>query len=185
MRPVTRTQTADYAIITPAVNPYHLVQLHRDQPQSLVWFDVAINRIVAMSHRMGGNATLLKEQVWDLYAKGSPLQGLWLAFKDDQIVGHALGHIQSWDGRPVAWINQVEMDTVAGRALKDAFLQALESWARTVNRLLKETSPTPTYVHEILMVTRRTQPATYDHWSRHAGFDPYLAVYRREIKEYL
>ena len=162
---------------------YHLTAIHRDTPGSTPWFEVAVDRIYTMSRRMGGNADLLKTQIWDLYAKGSPLLGLWLAFKDTEVVGHALGQIQSWDGKPVAWVNQVEMDTIAGKALKDTFLQALESWVRTVNRLVKDSTPTPVYIHDILMVTRRSPQ--HDHWSRHAGFDPYLTLYRREVKDYL
>ena len=163
------------------LTPYYLMFIHRDSPGSPQWFELAIARIEQMSARMGGNATLLKTQVWELYAKASPLLGLWLAFKGEQVVGHALGQIQSWDGRLVAWINQVEMDTIAGKALKDTFLRNTEQWVHAVNRVLKQNNTAP--VREMMMVTRRGSSHAFDHWSRHAGFDPYLTIYRREVKE--
>ena len=159
---------------------YSLMPIHRDTPGSAQWFEYAVARIERMSARLGGNAPLLKSQVWELYAKASPLLGLWLAFKGEQVVGHALGQIQSWDGRLVAWINQVEMDAPAGRALKDTFIGALEGWVHLVNRHLKQANQP--LVHEIMMVTRRGSEKLFDHWARHAGFDPYLTLYRREIK---
>lgn len=162
------------------LNPYFLMALHRDQPGSPQWFEYAMTRVEKMSARLGGNAQLLKAQVWELYAKASPLLGLWLAFKGDQPVGHALGQVQSWDGRFVAWINQVEMDTTAGAALKDTFINALEGWVHTVNRHLKQANQP--VIREILMVTRRGTAKHFDHWSRHSGFDPYLTIYIRHIQ---
>lgn len=165
---------------TPVTIGYHLLTLHRDQPESLQYFETAIQRIERMSARLGGNAQLLKSQVWELYAKASPLLGLWMAFKGEHVVGHALGQIQSWDGRLVGWVNQVEMDAPAGRALKDTFLTSLDNWVHLVNRHLKQANQP--LVHEIMMVTRRGSEKLFDHWARHAGFDPYLTLYRREIK---
>ena len=164
------------------MNPqdYHLLYIHRDQPGSAQLFELAMARIEAFSHRLGGNASLLKTQTWELFAKASPLLGLWLAFKKDQIVGHSLAQIQSWDGRLVAWVNQVEMDNVAGKALKDTYITSVENWVHSVNQQLKASQAEP--VREIMMVTRRGTTANFDHWSRHAGFDPYLTIYRREIK---
>lgn len=162
------------------MSDYHLLYLHRDQPGHAQLFEHAMTRIEAMSHRLGGNATLLKAQTWELFAKASPLLGCWLAFKDQQVCGHALAQIQSWDGRLVAWINQVEMDTLAGRALKDTFITSVENWVHVVNRELAVSKAEP--VREIMMVTRRGTAAQFDHWSRHAGFDPYLTIYRREVK---
>lgn len=160
---------------------YHLIALQRDQPGAAQLFELAVARIEAMSARMGGNAAMLKAETWELFAKASPLLGLWLAIKDQkEVCGHALAKIQTWDGRLVGWINQVEMDTVAGRALKDTFLTSLENWVHTVNQQLKPQNIDP--VKELMMVTRRGSAANFDHWSRHAGFDPYLTVYRREIK---
>jgi hypothetical protein len=135
-----------------------------------------------MSHRMGGNAQLLKAQVWELFAKKSPLLGLWLAIRDDQVIGHALAQMQTWDGRLVAWINQVEMDKVAGLALKDDFINSVETWVHMVNQQLKQHNAQAELVKEIMMVTRRGTSTLFDHWSRHAGFDPYLTIYRREVK---
>ncbi len=165
----------------PTTPAYLLVPLHRDQPGALQWFEHAMTRVERMSARLGGNAPLLKAQVWELFAKASPLLGLWLAFKGDQPIGHALGQIQSWDGRLVAWVNQVEMDALAGKALKDTFLTSLENWVHVVNQHLKAANQPP--VREILMVTRRGTDTLFDHWSRHAGFDPYLTLYRREVRE--
>ena len=165
----------------PLLQPYFLMALHRDQPGSPQWFEHAIARIERMSARLGGNAQLLKAQIWELYAKASPLLGLWLAFKGEQPVGHALAQIQSWDGRLVGWVNQVEMDAPAGRALKDTFLTSLENWVHLVNRHLKQANQP--VVHEIMMVTRRGSDKLFDHWARHAGFDPYLTLYRREVRE--
>ncbi len=158
---------------------YQLVAIQRDQPGSAQLFEHVIARIERMSARLGGNATLLKSQVWELYAKASPLLGLWLAFKGDQPIGHALGQVQSWDGRLVAWINQAEFDMVATREFKDLYLAALEGWVHTVNRHLKQASQPP--IREIMMVTRRGTAKNFDHWSRHSGFDPYLTVYIRHL----
>lgn len=171
------TSTPEHPTI---LQPYALMAVHRDQPGSAQWFEYAVARIEKMSARLGGNSALAKAQVWELYAKASPLLGLWLAFKVDQPVGHALAQIQSWDGRLVGWVNQVEMDAPAGRALKDTFLTALENWVHVVNHQLKQANQP--LVHEILMVTRRGSEKLFDHWARHAGFDPYLTLYRREVK---
>lgn len=159
---------------------YLLMALHRDQLGSPQWFEYAMTRIEAMSARLGGNAQLLKAQIWELYAKASPLLGLWLAFKGDQPVGHALGQVQSWDGRLVAWINQAEFDMTATRDFKDLYINALEGWVHTVNRYLKQANQP--VIREIMMVTRRGTAKNFDHWSRHSGFDPYLTVYRREVR---
>lgn len=165
---------------TPVVQPYQLVAIHRDQPGSAQLFEHAIARVERMSARLGGNAPLLKSQIWELYAKASPLFGLWLIFKGDQPIGHALVQLQSWDGNLVAWVNQVEMDMPAGRALKDTFLTSLENWVHTVNRHLKQSNAA--LVDEIIMVTRRGSAKLYDHWARHAGFEPYLTLYHRKVK---
>lgn len=162
------------------MSQYNLLFIHRDQPGAAQLFEVAIARVEAMSHRMGGNAKLLKEQTWELYAKASPLLGLWLAVNDTEPIGHCIANIQAWDGRLVAWINQVEMSTLAGKALKDTFLNAVEGWVYSVNQQLIASKAEP--VREIMMVTRRGTKANFDHWSRHAGFDPYLTIYRREVK---
>lgn len=159
---------------------YSLLQLRRDQPEALPLFEQLLARIRAMSHRCGGNAVLLSNQVWNLFAADSPLLGLWLAFHRDVVIGHALGQVQSWDGRLVGWVHQVEMSTVAGQALKDKFLVSLEQWVQTANVSLKPTGQSP--ITELMMVTRRTPNALFDHWSRHAGFDPYLVIYRRPVK---
>jgi hypothetical protein len=159
---------------------YSLLGLHRDQPGSAQLFEFIMPRIVRMSDRLGGNSQLLKAQVWELYAKASPLLGLWIAFRNEQPIGHALAQIQSWDGRLVGWVNQVEMDTRAGRALKDTFLVSLENWVHMVNQHLKAANQP--LVHELMMVTRRGADQSFDHWSRHAGFDPFLTLYRREVK---
>lgn len=158
---------------------YQLVAVQRDQPGSAQLMEYAIGRIEAMSARMGGNATLLKAQIWELYAKASPLLGVWLAFKGDQPVGHALGQVQSWDGRFVAWINQAEFDMVSTKEFRDLYLTTLENWVHTVNRHLKQASQP--VIREIMMVTRRGTAKNFDHWSRHTGFDPYLTVYRRAV----
>jgi hypothetical protein len=164
---------------TPVLQPYYFMAIHRDQPGSPQWFEYAMTRIEKMSARLGGNAQLLKAQIWELYAKASPLLGLWVAFKGEQPIGHLLGQVQSWDGRLVAWINQAEMDTHAGLAFKDLFITALEGWVHTINRHLKQANQP--LVREIMMVTRRGTAKNFDHWSRHCGFDPYLTVYRREV----
>jgi hypothetical protein len=160
---------------------YHLIPIHREQPNSAALFAVVIQRIEAMSHRLGGNGAHLKQQVWDLYAKNSSLLGLWAAVKDDQVIGHALGQVQQWDGRWVAWINQVEMDTHAGKALKDTFLTSVENWVHLINQQCQQANSTDR-IREIFMVTRRGAANSFDHWSRHAGFDPYLTIYRREVQ---
>ena len=159
---------------------YQLLALTRDDPRSLAYLPVVLARIEAMSHRLGGNAILLKNQVWELYAKNSPVLGLWAALDHETVVGHALAQIQGWDGRLVGWVNQVEMDTAAGTALKDTFLIALENWVHMVNASLKQSNQD--LIHELIMVTRRASDHGHDHWSRHAGFDPYLYLYRREVK---
>jgi len=164
------------------LQPYLLMAIHRDQPGSAQWAEYAIARIEKMSARLGGNATIAKAQVWELYAKASPLLGLWLAFKGDQPIGHALAQIQSWDGNLVGWVNQVEMNMPAGKALKDTFLTALENWVHLVNRHLKQANH-PQLVEDIIMVTRRGSDKLFDHWARHAGFDPYLTLYRRKVQK--
>lgn len=158
---------------------YTVIQVQRDQPGSAQLMEYASGRIERMSARFGGNAALVKSQIWELYAKASPLLGLWLAFKDDQPIGHLLGQVQSWDGHLVGWVNQAELDTVAGHALKDTVLAALDGWIHTVNRHLKQSNQP--LIRDIMMVTRRGTAKHFDHWSRHGGFDPYLTVYRRAV----
>ena len=158
---------------------YRLMVLQRDVPGALHWFEVALARIEQASHRLGGNPALLKTQVWELFSKASPLLAIWLAMKDGQVVGHMLAQVQTWDGRLVGWINQAEMDMVAGRHLKDESLNALENWVHHVNAQLKPNNLGP--IRELMMVTRRHGEKVFDPWARHVGFTPELVIYRREV----
>jgi len=118
----------------------------------------------------------LMATVWALFSQASPLLYLVAAVEveTDRIVGHAMGDIRKWDGKMVGWIGQVEMDQAAGRELVDAFLTHSSNWVHSVNQVLQ---PQGIEVDTLIMCT----PRMTDAWARHAGFEPYRVLLKREV----
>lgn len=162
----------------PATVPVHtltLTRLRRDHPASLVLWPQTLARIQAMSARLGGSPDFMHQHLWTLYAADSPLLGVWAAQRGEMLVGHALGLIEHWQGRPVAWVNQVDMDEPAPKAFKDLFLAELTAWVREANESLAKQG---LQVKEFLMQSHRMTDA----WARHAGFDVHRVIFKREVK---
>jgi len=153
-----------------------LTALHRDIPGSTVLFETAIERIKAFSQRLSQDPSILSNSVWTLYSQGSPLLGLWLArTPEGKVVGHAVGMIEQFEGKYVFWVNQVQMDEVAGRALVEHFLTTIDNFVLAFNQHAKVTGIT---IRDIFMRSRRTTDA----WARHAGFEDYAVIRRREVR---
>lgn len=127
-----------------------------------------------MSHRFGGHPEALVNSVWDLFAKKSPLLGLWVAVQDEAIVGHLLADIRQWNGETVAWITQVEADVPTSRPLRDLVLQILEDWVEQFNLAFQGQG---VKIERMVMETPRTAAV----WARHAGFEPYRTIMHRHL----
>ena len=156
--------------------PYRLLSLTRDDQASATYLYPLLTRIRLMSHRMGGNPDTLLDEVWKLFAAKSPHLALWVALDAaDTLIGHALAELKTWDNRYVLWINQVDMDVHAGRELRDLCLIVLENYVQHLNTLLPASTPK---IKDIIMCT----PRMNDGWARHTGFEPYRAIFRREVK---
>jgi len=158
---------------------YRLIRLARNRPGSGQYLDAVMDRIGAMSRQFDGSGSVLVNCAWKMYAENSPYLGLWVAVDGySDVVGHALGDIEVWNGRTVAWINQVKMDGPAGYALKEEFMHAVDQWIREANQQAQATK-TSSPVTEALMMT----PRMTDAWARHAGFEVYRTIYRRIVRE--
>lgn len=155
-----------------------LLRLSRTVAGSAQYLEAVLERIRQASVRFDGSGEALVTTTWKQYADGTPLLGLWIALDaDGLIVGHALGDVQLWSGRTVAWITQVVMDERADSSLRDQFLTACTLWVQQVNEWAKSHQQTWT-VSEIVMMS----PRMTDSWARHAGFDEYRRVYRRIVR---
>ena len=153
-----------------------LVRLQRDAPDTHRYLSPVMDRVRRMSHRMSGNPDGLVQTVWTLFAQANV--GLWLVVALNEkgaIIGHALAMYDNWDGKPVGWVTQVEMDTPAGSALKDDFIDAIEGWVREMNVVLVKTGVP---VKDLIMCTARDDDA----WGRHAGFGFFRTLRKREVK---
>lgn len=159
-----------------------LRQLRRDIPQSSQYLDAVMERIRQASLRFDGSGEALVNATWKQYADGTPILGLWVAVDTaGAIVGHALGDIQFWSGRTVAWISQVVVDSPAvgkdNPQLEDEFLTSLRQWIEEVNGWAKKHNQ-PWQVSELIMMS----PRMTDAWARRAGFEEYRRVYRHIIR---
>ena len=153
-----------------------LKALQRDDTGSSQWLDAVTYRIHSFSKRMNGNADVLVNTVWKLYAEKSPLLGLWVWITDDKrLIGHALAKVEEFDGRLVGWVTQVEMDEPATRNEKELGITTLENWVRNLNQLYQAQG---IKVTELMMISKRMN----DPWARHAGFELYRAIFRREVR---
>lgn len=155
-----------------------LIRLKRDLPGSAQYLEPVLARIKAASLRFDGGAEPLVQQVWSLYAKGTPELGLWVVVCEGQVIGHAVGDVRQWCGRTIAWISQVVMDENAPPELKDTFLVAVDSWVAEVNAWAASVAPTWKPFNEVLMATHRNAMA----WMRHAGFEDYRVICRRIVR---
>lgn len=156
-----------------------LRRLRRDDPGSSLYLESVLARIKSASLRFDGGAEPLVQQVWTLYAKGTPELGLWVALDaHGQIIGHAVGDVRNWCGRTIAWISQVVMDEAAPDSLKDDFLKAVDTWVLDVNQWAKALSPSWTPFNEVIFATARSASA----WLRHAGFEEYRVLCRRIVR---
>jgi hypothetical protein len=139
-----------------------------------------MERIRKASLQFDGKPDLLIPRVWALYAEGTPRLGLWVATDDhDQVVGHALGELQEWGFRAIAWINQVVMDAVAGMALRDQALDAFDNWVDEINEWAKASRMT-WQVEWIMMESDRGMDSEV--WAKHTGFKRYKTLYRRDVR---
>ena len=150
------------------------VRIHRDAKGTMRWLEPALERIRTMSGRFDGNAEALVNDVWKQIAEKSQTVGLFVAIEDDRIVGHALGFVQQYDGRWVAWINQVEMDRPVDRVLRGELLAVLGAWVEEVNALVKSHG---IHVDEMMICT----PLRNDEFARHSGFTDYRYLKVRKI----
>ena len=155
-----------------------LKRLRRDDVGSGAYLDAVMQRMKATSLRFDGGAEPLVQQVWGLYAKGTPELGLWVALHDGKIVGHAVGDVRNWCGRTIAWISQVVMDEAAPVELKDMFLRAVDAWVCEVNTWAKTLAPHWTTFNEVIFSTHRNAMA----WMRHSGFEDYRVLMRRVVR---
>ena len=155
-----------------------LLRLSRTVPGSAQYLEEVFERIRQASVRFDGSGEALVHTTWKQYAEGTPLLGLWVAVDPcSHVVGHALGDIQVWSGRTVAWITQVVMDENADAGLRDQFLTECTLWVQQVNEWAKSHQQT-WQVSEVIMMS----PRITDAWARHAGFEDYRHVYRRIIR---
>jgi hypothetical protein len=156
-----------------------LKRLRRDMPGSGQYLDEVMERIGHASRQFDGSGDELVTKTWKLYADGTPLLGLWVALNDaGQIIGHAVGDVQIWSGRTVAWITQVVMDETAPLSLKQQFMNAVDGWVVEVNQWALHKNPQHTIFNEIIIMSPRMTNA----WARKAGFEEYRRVYRRFVR---
>lgn len=159
------------------VSTLTLVRLRRDDRDLSLHWPVVLDRITSMWHRYGGKADTLSNTLWQAYATKDPSWAVWAALDHaGRVVGHALAQVRDYDGTTVAWVAQVEMDTVAAKATKLEFLDEIERWVKEVNAILEARKLAP--ITTIMM----SSPRMTDGWARHAGFDPYRMVYTRALK---
>ena len=156
-----------------------LVRLQRGGELDALFME-AMTRVFKWSKVFEGNPHALVREVMGLYEQRSPLVAVWLAVEPTTdggytIKGHALGQVLAYEGRYVAWVNQVVMDEPAGLILKDTFLDAVDDWVRQIN-LVNQASGTK--INEVMMVTQRETRA----WLRHAGFHLYRSIYRKGVE---
>lgn len=157
---------------------YRLIRVSRQHSGSGQYLEPLMQRIGVMSSQFDGAGSTLVVQTYRLYADGTPYLGLWAAVDEhNEVVGHALGDIEFWNGRMVAWVSQVKMDGPAGYALKEVFMFALDAWVREANDYAKQHNQT-WQVSEVMMMT----PRMTEGWARHSGFDVYRTVYRRNVR---
>jgi hypothetical protein len=158
---------------------YTLRRLRRSDKDSSKYLDAVMDRIGSTSRQFDGSGDALVNSTWKLYAENSPLLGLWVATDDldDDIVGHALGDIEQWSGRTVAWISQVMMDMITPQSIKLSAMAAFDNWVDEVNEWAVA-NKLPWKVTEILMMS----PRMSESWARHSGFDLYRQVYRRLVR---
>lgn len=157
---------------------YTLRRLRRSESGSSRYLDEVMTRIGDASRKFDGSGEALVHGTWKLYAEGTPLLGLWVALSPlDKVVGHALGDIESWGGRTVAWITQVVMDEIAPADLKTQMMDEFDRWVHEANQWA-ETNKLSWRVTELLMMT----PRMSDAWARHAGFEMYRTVHRRMVR---
>lgn len=153
-----------------------LTRLRRDDPGALALWAAVIARVEQMSTRLGGSSDYMKNHLWTLFAQQSPLLGAWAATRYKAVVGHAIGLIEPWNGKNVAWIQQVEVDAVMPREFKDQFLHEVTVWVREANGVLAKASIPP--VTDLMMQSHRMTDA----WAKHAGFDQHRVIFRREVR---
>jgi hypothetical protein len=83
--------------------------------------------------------------------------------------------IEQFEGRWVFWINQVQMDETAGSPLVQHFLTTIDNFVLNFNQQVKSNG---VVVRDIFMRSKRTTEA----WARHAGFEEYATIRRREVR---
>jgi hypothetical protein len=155
------------------------VRITRQLDGAALLYEV-LPRIHRFSLAFEGDPIGLTDQVMALYLKGSPELGLWVAAENGRIVGHLLAMISQWDGQPVAWVNQAEMDQ--GHSHPDfikAQTDALDAWVHEVNAWYAQ-HQVPIVIREQMMQTPWIDRS--EAWARGFGFKPHRLLCRREVR---
>ena len=152
-----------------------LTFVHRDSKGSSRLLEPLLDRIRAMSHRFEGDAEALVTEIWKGFAEKSAMLGLWAALDGDQLIGHMLAFLKTWDGQWVAWVTQVECDRPTAKEFRESALAALEDWVEQFNFSFQNQG---VRIDTILMSTPRDTEA----WFRNFGFEEYRQIRRRRIR---
>src|SRR5215831_10800332 len=153
-----------------------VLRLSREIKGSSLHLEAAIERIEAFSHLMGARgAQQLGQQVWTLFAAGSPDLGLWVVLDDGHLVGHLLVLLTIWDQEPVGWVTQAQLDD--GLSLGEwapRFLAEMELWAARTNAHYAKQG---IKMRTLMMTSFRRSQA----WARRFGFQEFRMIYHRPL----
>jgi len=157
--------------------PPVFTRVTRSHPHGAALMGMAATRIKAFSDRFGSKGTV--DVAWDHFAKQSPAMGLWVEHKKDHydaIIGHGVAFIDLYSGHYVGWLNQLEMDIISPKPLRDQFLEGLDQWIHDYNALMASQGVT---IQHILMSSPRGKETAA--WLRHGGFEDYQILCRRTV----